>query len=218
MKRSIFISRDLPENSSLLQFLLANNWDVHHQSLIRITPLQFSIELEADWIFVSSSNGAKILFNSFRPLPKTKIGVVGKATAAAVRFYGIEPAFIGQTGDMNAVALELANTVGANSILFVGAEGGSEIIRSAIPSNQISFVPIYRTEILEKVVIPETDVVFLSSPSNAKCYMNNASLDDKTVIAIGSTTASFLQENRVTEVLIPHSPSEESVIDLLRKL
>ncbi|MGB0369428.1 MAG: uroporphyrinogen-III synthase, partial [Flavobacteriales bacterium] len=83
MKRSIFISRNLSESSPLLQFLATNNWDVHHQSLIEIESLKFSIADELDWIFISSSNGAKILLQSYTPTPQTKIGVVGEATAKA---------------------------------------------------------------------------------------------------------------------------------------
>ena len=117
---------------------------------------------------------------------------------------------------MNELGDALARTIGKTSVLFVGAEGGSEKIRSAIPSNQRTFLPIYRTLLAENVTIPETEIVFLTSPSNAKSYLKNASLEGKVIIAIGNTTADFLKQQGAKNVLIPSSPREEDLIELLR--
>ena len=216
MKQSIFISRNLSADSKLLEHLNTNGWEVHSQSLIRIEPIPFEVEGEYDWIFIASSNGAKLLLNSFSVPDKTKIGVVGEATARAVKSFGIFPDFIGKTGNMNELGDALARTIGKTSVLFVGAEGGSEKVRSAIPSNQRTFLPIYRTLLAENATIPETEMVFLTSPSNAKSYLKNASLEGKVIIAIGNTTADFLKQQGAKNVLIPSSPREEDVIELLR--
>jgi uroporphyrinogen-III synthase len=218
LKRSIFISRNLPADSSLLYFLNENNWEVYHQSLIRIEPIPFEVEGEYNWIFIASSNGAKLLLNSFSVPDTTKVGVVGEATARAVRSFEIFPDFIGKTGNMTDLGDLLARTIGTNFVLFVGAEGGSEKVRSAIPSNQRTFLPIYRTVLAENASIPETEVIFLTSPSNAKSYLKNASFKERTVIAIGNTTADFLKQQGAKNVLIPSSPREEDLIELLRKL
>ena len=216
MKQSIFISRNLSSDSKLLEHLSTNNWEVHSQTLIRIEPIPFEVEGEYNWIFIASSNGAKLLLNSFDVPDRTKIGVVGEATARAVKSFGIFPDFIGKTGNMNELGDALARTIGKTSVLFVGAEGGSEKIRSAIPSNQRTFLPIYRTLLVENVTIPETEIVFLTSPSNAKSYLKNASLEGKVIIAIGNTTADFLKQQGAKNVLIPSSPREEDLIELLR--
>ena len=216
MKQSIFISRNLSSDSKLLEHLNTNGWEVHAQSLIRIEPIPFEVEGEYDWIFIASSNGAKLLLNSFAVPDRTKIGVVGEATARAVKSFGIFPDFIGKTGNMNELGDALARTIGKTSVLFVGAEGGSEKVRLAIPSNQRTFLPIYRTLLAENVTIPETEMVFLTSPSNAKSYLKNASLEGKVIIAIGNTTADFLKQQGAKNVLIPSSPREEDVIELLR--
>lgn len=218
MKQSIFISRDLSADSILLQFLNANDWDVHYQSLIRIEPIPFVIEEEYDWIFIASSNGAKLLLNSFSVPETTKVGVVGEATARAVKSFGIFPDFIGKTGNMIELGDLLARTIGKSSVLFVGAEGGSEKVRSAIPSNQRTFLPIYRTILAENITIPETEIVFLTSPSNAKSYLKNASLTEKKVIAIGNTTAKYLLDCMITYIHIPMSPTEEHTVELINKL
>lgn len=218
MKQSIFISRNLPATSSLLEYLTTNGWKIHCQSLIRIEPIPFKIEKEFDWIFIASSNGAKLLLKSYSPPDSTRIGVVGEATANAVKSFGIFPDFVGKTGNMNELGDSLARTIGKDSVLFAGAEGGSEKIRSAIPTSQRTFVPIYRSVRVDNVSIPETNVVFLTSPSNADSYLKSASLAGKTIVAIGNTTAEFLKSKGVANVLIPASPREEDVIKLLQGL
>lgn len=218
MKRSIFISRNLPENSSLLDYLNTHDWEVYHQSLIKIEPIPFKIERDFDWIFIASSNGARLLLSSYAPTEKTKIGVVGEATAKAVKSFGIFPDFIGKTGNMNELGDSLARVIGKSSVLFAGAKGGSEKVRSAIAENQRTFIPLYQTCLVEGATIPNTDVVFLTSPSNAKAYLKSGSLKDKLVIAIGHTTAGHLKEQGVKNVLIPASPREEDMISLIEKL
>lgn len=218
MNRSIFISRNLPDDSHLLSYLLENDWDVHHRSLIEIQPIPFEIDHKTDWIFVSSSNGARILFTDYLPDSTIKIGVVGKATAEAVRSFGLEPSFIGETGDMNQVGRQFVPVLAHKSVLFYGAEGGSEILRSELPQEQVSFTPIYRTQVLMNAKLPETEYVFLTSPSNAKAYLQNASLEGKHIIAIGNTTAKHLASQVNTDIHIPTAPTEEHVIGLLRRL
>ena len=218
MSHSIFISRNLSEDSLLLSYLQEIDWQVHHQSLIQIQPILFEINHKTDWVFVSSSNGARILFDNYLPDPTIKIGVVGKATAEAVRSFGLEPSFIGETGDMHELGQQFVPVLAHKSVIFYGAEGGSEILRSELPKEQVSFTPIYRTELKTDIEIPLTEFVFLTSPSNAKAYLNNASLNGKHVIAIGNTTAKYIAERVNTDIHIPTAPTEEHIIALLRKL
>ena len=218
MTRSIFISRDLPENSSLLAYLENNGWTVHSSSLIRIEPIDFKIERDYDWIFLSSSNGAKILFHSYQLPEHTKLGVVGQATAKTVKSFGLFPDFVCETGNMDELGDLLARTIGSNTVLFAGAKGGSEKVRWAIPEAQQDFIPVYETVLRDDVEIPETEVVFLTSPSNANNYLKSNSLNGKIAIAIGQTTAGFLRENGVKNVLIPRTPKEEDLIDLIGSL
>ncbi|MCB0754005.1 MAG: uroporphyrinogen-III synthase [Flavobacteriales bacterium] len=218
MKHSIFISRNLPEDSHLLSYLVENDWEVHHRSLIEIVPVSFEVTKETDWIFLSSSNGVQILFENYTPPNDVKIGVVGNATAEALKSHGYEPAFIGETGNMHEVGRHFAGVLGHKNVMFFGAESGSEKLRSELPDKQVHFTPIYRTESASSVKIPETEFVYLTSPSNTKAYLNNASLEGKKVIAIGNTTAEFLSSKGIGNVHIPSAPSEEHVIGLLRRM
>jgi uroporphyrinogen-III synthase len=119
---------------------------------------------------------------------------------------------------MEEVGRQLAAVVGQGSILFLGAEGGSQRVRQAIGAEQQRFVAVYRTILVEDAEIPETDTVFLTSPSNAEAYLNVRSLAGKTLIAIGHSTAHYLKERGLEPVLIPKTPTEEDVVGLLRTL
>ncbi len=218
MKHSIFISRNLSEDSHLLSYLLENEWRVYHESLIEIQPVPFEAENSTDWIFVSSSNGARILFEDYRPTANIKIGVVGKATAEAVRSFGLQPSFIGETGNMHEVGKHFVPVLAHRSVMFYGAEGGSKILRSELPEEQVSFTPIYRTQLKTGIELPETEFVYLTSPSNAKAYLNNATLERKHIIAIGNTTAKYLAGRVITDIHIPSAPTEEHVVGLLRRM
>jgi uroporphyrinogen-III synthase len=186
--------------------------------LIEIEPVNFNIETETDWIFISSSNGARILLESYYPTINTKIGVVGAATGKTVKQFGFEPTFIGTPGDMEKVGAAFAKVLGHDSVLFVGADGGSEKLRNCLHANQVSFVPIYSTKLLTNQDLPITDVVYLTSPSNAEAYLSVNSLIGKTVIVIGNTTAEFLELKGIENILIPKSPKEEDVVELIKSL
>jgi len=216
LSHSIFISRNLKTNNSLLNGLTKAGWFVHANSLIKIVPLEFDIsELHFDWLFLSSTNGAKLLFENFKPSNLIKIGAVGEATANSIRNFGFEPEFIGQSGDMNEVGRQFAMVVGNEKVLFAGAEGGSAKVRSSLDSGQVLFKAIYRTELLNNITIPETEFVYLTSPSNSEAFLSRNSLDGKKIVAIGQTTADFLTKKGFKDVLVPRSPKEEDVLELL---
>jgi uroporphyrinogen-III synthase len=185
--------------------------------LIQIQPVPFEINHKTDWIFVSSGNGTRILFEDYKPPSTIKIGVVGKATAEAVRSFGLEPSFIGETGDMHEVGRQFTSVLGHRTVIFYGAEGGSKILQNELPEEQVSFTPIYSTELRKGIDLPDTEFVFLTSPSNARAYLDNASLDGKHVIAIGNTTSGFLENKGVEDIHIPSAPTEEHVVGLLKR-
>lgn len=215
--KSIFISRDLETDDRLHVGLTEMGFNVHANSLIEIQPLPFSIPSQPfDWVFLASKNAAKIFLADH--LGSVKIAVAGKATADAVRAFGLEPTFIGSGGDMIKVGKDLAEEVGSSTVLFPMAESGSGRIRSQLNSDQVIELPIYQTIPASNVNIPETDVVFLTSPSNSKVYLENGSLKEKSVIAIGTTTRDFLSQQGIENVLVPEGPNSKSVLSLIRGL
>lgn len=219
MSRSIFISRDLPLHSPFRLALEEAGWKVFAQSLIDIIPLKFEVLDKAlDWVFFSSSHGADLFLHNYHGPRDFKIGVVGVATANVVHTHGLLPNYVGHSGDMMVVARELAEVVNGGRVLFAGAEGGSERVRSVLRSEQITALSIYRTEPIMDANISETDVVYLTSPSNATAYLAQHAIAKQTWVAIGSTTADYLKEKGVGNVLVPHSPERTAVLKLLLSL
>lgn len=219
MNRSIFISRKLTPESLLLAYLIEHGWTIHHRSLIDVEPLPFSIDHSTDWMFISSKNGVRFLAETFRPDENMQIATVGKATATAVEdAWGRVPDFIGESGNSDRVGAEFAKIIGKETVLFAGAENGSDKIRSALPNDQVREVSVYRTTPKKNETIPETEVVYLTSPSNATAFLNSASLEGKQVIAIGNTTGDFLAQQGVRGLHILSEPTEEAVVELLRRM
>lgn len=215
--RSIFISRDLDADDRLYVGLKEMDFRIFAHSLINIQPLPFSIpDTTFDWVFLASKNAANIFLKEFSGI--AKIAVAGKATAKAVREFDIEPAFVGSGGDMTKVGQAFAAKVGNSMVLFPMAEGGSGRIRSQLMPEQMIELPIYKTGLSTKIKIPETDMVFLTSPSNCRAYLQSGSLKEKKVIAIGTTTRDFLSDKGVNDVLVPDEPSSISVLRLIRNL
>jgi uroporphyrinogen-III synthase len=217
--KTIFISRDLPLHSPFRRELEDAGFTVHAQSLINIVPLKFKVpERPFQWVFFSSSHGADLFLHNYDGPNDFKVGTVGLATAEVVRTHGIEPDFIGLSGDMLEVAHELKHAVGDETVLFAGAEGGSERVKSHLSSDQKILLAVYRTEPNMQADIPDTDVVYLTSPSNAKAYLAQHGMDKRTFAAIGTTTADYLKDRGVGEVHVPKTPGQKHVLRMLLAL
>ncbi|MFT4681854.1 MAG: uroporphyrinogen-III synthase [Flavobacteriales bacterium] len=217
MSKSIFISRDLNEDDLLFANLASAGFEVHAFSLIEIEETNFILpKLKFDWVFLASSNAARIFLPSYSS--SAKLAAVGLATAKVITDFGFEVSFTGSGGDMIEVGKRFSRQIDSQKVLFPSAEGGSKRIQSQIREDQIIDLPIYRTIAKQDVKIPETDIVFLSSPSNAKAYIAKLNLNGKTTIAIGQTTKEFLNENGIKNVLVPPSPDPDSILDLIFRL
>lgn len=217
--KTIFISRDLPLHSPFRKELENAGWTVHAQSLINIVPLKFKVpEQPFQWVFFSSSHGADLFLHNYDGPVDFKVGAVGIATAAVVRTHGIVPDLVGESGDMLEIAHQLKDAVGDDTVLFAGAEHGSMRVRSRLSSGQVIMLPVYRTESIMDADIPDTDAVYLTSPSNARAYLAQHGTAGRQFIAIGTTTADFLKENGVEDVRIPKTPQQKHVLRLLLSL
>src|SRR5690606_30718443 len=89
---SVFITRDLDENSYLARYLAKYNIQIDARSLIKIFPtinkLDSFILKRADWIFFNSKNAIDHFFK-LEPyiLKKTKLAVLGRGSEDALRKY-----------------------------------------------------------------------------------------------------------------------------------
>jgi len=213
---SIFITRDLDENSYLARSLKKHNIEVDDRSLIRIFPtinkLDSFILKRADWIFFNSRNAIEHFFK-LEPLilKKTKIAVLGRGSEETLRKFNRTADFTGDHLGINTegIGSEFAKLVDGQTVLFPRAEGSLQTIRKALTENtKIIDMPIYETVIEEEVDKSNADVLIFTSPSNVEAYFRENLVDPgQKIICIGNSTAKVISEMGLPYTL-PYSPDE----------
>lgn len=212
--RSVFITRSLNEDDPLWSGIVSKGIEVKAFSLIRIIPLPYAIPQKPfDWIFLSSSNAVSIFLPNYEG--NAKIAVTGNATANACRSFGYNPDFIGSGGDMLKVGEAFSKVLKNETVLFPCAESGSGRIRTPLVPSQFHVLPIYKTEGVSQPDIPDTDIVLLTSPSNAEVFLKHSSVSNKIIVAIGHTTKDHLISKNVADVRVPDQPTTAAIVELI---
>ncbi|MFM2227503.1 MAG: Uroporphyrinogen-III synthase HemD [Bacteroidota bacterium] len=88
----VFISRSESDAQDIVTSLKNSNYTASCQSLIKVEFLPFIIKKDFDWVFFSSSNGARSFFEQTTNVD-AKYAAIGTATASAVPF---ECDFVGE--------------------------------------------------------------------------------------------------------------------------
>ena len=211
---SVFISRDLSEQSYFRRALEKHGIEIEARSLIRtvpvITKLDPYILRDIDWIFFSSKNAVEYFFQLQPQLTKkVKFGVMGSGSEDALRRNGHFVDFTGVGNDSADVAMDFAALANGNKVLFPCAENSMRSIQSGLSADtKIIDLPVYETVLEEDVEPTGASVLVFTSPSNIEAYFENNLLDpDQKVIAIGKSTGRKFDEMG-TKYILPFSPDE----------
>jgi hydroxymethylbilane synthase len=210
----VFISREIGPHSYFRRALDKHNIKIEDRSLIRTFPIVNILDpfylKNIDWIFFSSRNGVEFFFKLKPALSKkVKFGVVGRGSEDALRRYGHLADYVGESGDVQDVAVEFAALVKGETVLFPRAQDSLLTISKALSADtKIVDLPIYETVIADQTDKTFAEVIIFTSPSNVDAYFTNNLLDPgQKVIAIGSSTGKKLDEMGVSYTL-PFSPDE----------
>jgi len=213
---SVFITRDLAENSYLGRFLTKHNIQIDARSLIRIFPtinkLDSFILKRADWIFFNSKNAIEHFFK-LEPLilKKTKIAVLGRGSEDTLRKFNRVADFSGDNLGIETedIAKEFAKMVSGQTVLIPRAEGSLMTIQKALtPETKVIDMPIYETVIEENVDKTNAEVMVFTSPSNVEAYFRENLADpDQKIICIGHSTASAIAHLGL-KYHLPFTPDE----------
>lgn len=213
---SVFITRDLDENSYLAKSLKKHNILIDDRSLIKIYPtinkLDSFILKRADWIFFNSKNAIEHFFK-LEPyvLKKTKIAVLGRGSEDALRKYDRIADFSGDNLGIKTedIAKEFAKLVDGQTVLIPRAEGSLQTIQKELTENtKVIDVPIYETVLEENVNKSNADVLIFTSPSNVDAYFQENLVDpDQKIICIGYSTAGAIEKMGLKYTL-PYTPDE----------
>ena len=211
---SVFISREVSEQSYFRRALEKHGIQVEGRSLIRtvpvITKLDSYILKHVDWIFFSSKNAVDYFFQLQPRLPiGVKFGVMGAGSEEMLRLKGHFANFTGSGGDTADVAAEFAKLANGGMVLFPGAEDSLKSIQKGLSATtKIIDLPIYETVLEDDVKASGADVLVFTSPSNVDAYFGDNLLDPyQKVIAIGKSTGKKFDEMGV-KYKLPYAPDE----------
>ncbi|MFD2553448.1 hydroxymethylbilane synthase [Sphingobacterium tabacisoli] len=220
---SLFITRDLDENSYLGRYLKKHNIQIDARSLIKIYPtinvLDSFILKRADWIFFNSKNAIEHFF-ALDPLilKKTKIAVLGRGSESTLRKFGRVADFSGDDLGISteAIAQAFAELVDGQTVLIPRAKDSLQSIQKALtPNTHIIDMPIYETVLEEEVDKSNAEVLVFTSPSNVQAYFKENLADPgQKIICIGYSTAQAIEEMGLPYTL-PFSPDEMGLAEAI---
>lgn len=223
--KSVFITRDISEDSYFYRSLSKQGLEITGSSMIRtlpvITTFSSSILKRVDWLFFSSRNAVDYFFRLKPLIPKkTKIAVMGRGSESELRQNGREPDFVGTSADTARVAREFSGKAAGSTVLFPAAKDSLRAIQRGLGSDiRIIDLPIYETVANDEADASGADVLIFTSPSNVDAYLGPYLIDaHQKVIAIGKSTGQKLEEFGITNYLVPYSPDEVGLAEIVFEL
>lgn len=220
---SVFISRQVDENSYLAKWLNKHNIAIDGRSLIKIYPtintLDSFILKRADWIFFNSKNAIEHFFK-LDPyiLKKTKIAVLGRGSESTLRKFGRVADFSGDDLGISTedIAKEFAKVADGKTVFIPRAKDSLMSIQKALTENtQVIDMPIYETVLEEQVDKTNAEVLIFTSPSNVRAYFQENLVDpDQKIICIGYSTAKAIEDLGLSYTL-PFSPDEMGLTEAI---
>ena len=210
---SVFITRDMRRDDGFENLLTGNGFDVKGQSMIETKRVEVRKDLVRDdytWVFFSSKQAIYHYLGQFDPPEGMKYGVIGKATAAALRKRGLKANFIGYSTDTRLTGKQFAALVGSEVVLFPMARGSKRAVQEqfAVKSQVINLV-VYETVSHEDIKVPMSHIVVFTSPSNVISYFkNNLIGPSQKVVAMGNATGNELNNHGIRAFTQPSTFSD----------
>lgn len=216
MSTSIFVTREIADDSSLYQKISALGCTITGQALIATETIERKETLPtSQWIFFSSKQAVHHFFAQY-PSPKaTQWAAIGEGTARELKKYG-EVAFIGSAVETTQVAKEFARIVGKDKVLFPINDISVRTVQNELSESQVIDWVCYRTSQIPSE-IGYHDIVVFSSPSNVDSFFKvNKWLSTQKAIAFGKSTGSRLVEMGVESPIISQGVSDQALLNAIK--
>ena len=209
----VFISRSESDAQDIVTSLKNSNYTSNCQSLIKVEFLPFNIKKEFDWVFFSSSNGARSFFEHAANV-HAKYAAIGPATAKAVPF---ECDFVGEGTNTEEIARMFFHLVGKERVFFPSALDSLNSTANLFDSEQIEIISTYKKErvVLE---LPQAQLYLFSSPSNVYAAQEKNDLAKLNCVAYGTATAKALQDVGVRNIHLVSSWDQKEIAKDLKSL
>jgi hypothetical protein len=209
----VFVSRNEADTAELVAELSMSNCTAFCQSLISIVYLSFHIQKDFDWVFFSSSNGARSFFEHAANV-HAKYAAIGPATAKAVPF---ECDFVGEGTNTEEIARMFFHLVGKERVLFPSALDSLNSIANLFDSEQIEIISTYKKERVA-LELPQAQLYLFSSPSNVFAAQEKNDLAKLNCVAYGTATAKALQDVGVRNIHLVSSWDQKEIAKDLKSL
>ncbi len=209
----VFISRSESDAQEIVSSLKGSNYSLHCQALITVDFLPFNIKKEFDWVFFSSSNGARSFFEQTTNV-NAKYAAIGPATASTVPF---ECDFVGEGTNTEEIARMFFHLVGNERVLFPSAADSLNSTANLFNSEQVEIISTYKKTRLA-LALPEARLYLFSSPSNVYAAQEMNDLVGMICVAYGTATASALKAAGVRNIHLVSSWNQEEIASDLKSL
>ncbi|MFM2316955.1 MAG: hypothetical protein RLZZ155_1287 [Bacteroidota bacterium] len=209
----VFISRSESDAQDIVTSLKNSNYTSNCQSLIKVEFLPFNIKKEFDWVFFSSSNGARSYFQQAENV-NAKYAAIGPATASAVPF---ECDFVGEGTNTEEIARMFFHLVGKERVLFPSALDSLNSTANLFDSEQIEIISTYKKERVA-LELPQAQLYLFSSPSNVYAAQEKNDLVGMKCVAYGTATTNALKAAGVRNIHKVSSWNQEEIANDLKSL
>jgi uroporphyrinogen-III synthase len=227
--KTVFISRDLTEDSIFVKNLQSYGVKITGFSLLEFSTVPFETIPLADWYFFYSQNGVKFFFDGCHQLPtypdfsNIRFATIGESTAKALLNKGFQVDFIG-SGEPFSTATAFLKVATDDTVLFIQAKKSRQSVEKIlIDKIKYHSLVVYKNEQQEhNYFMADTDLLIFTSPLNAEAYLKRHYIQPhQKIVAIGESTAATLRRLGWFEIIVSAQPSENAlakcVIDLLEK-
>jgi len=215
---NVFISRGIEKCSFIKQELDHVGHKLTCESCIETQAIPFTLQLNFDWIFFSSSEGVRHFFSQKKMDISSKLAAMGIGTAAELEQYG-SVEFIGSTTNPAEVAEAFSKKILHNeTTLFPVGKKSLRSIPKHFPSDKKTEIIVYDT-LQKKTSVPIQDVYVFSSPSNFLSFAQQNSISSKSaIITFGPSTSTSVRKKGLTVQIELTETSERNIVNAINSV
>lgn len=218
--KTVFISRDLQQDSLFFKQLKAADYQIDSGSLLQFEAIPFKHYPVTDWIFFYSRKAVNFFLNQIENLsPDIKIAAYGTGTAAALAAKDKPIHFTG-TGAGETTTPLFLKIAKNKTVLFPQARHSRRTVEQ-LAGEKIESYPliVYDNKIRKDVKKQKAGILVFTSPLNATAYFQQFKLEnDQRVVVIGKATAGAVEKFGIGEIVIAEQPSEAGLAASILKI
>lgn len=222
--RSLFVSRHLENDSSILAFCEEQHISVHHESLLSFTGVSFPILHNGDWLFFYSKSGVKFFLDQIpnqENLAHYKIACYGPSTTK--RWEDLSTVVVSFTGNGKPkdVPNDFRKAILKNeTVVFVRAKHSKMSVQKEIECD-IKCLDIIAYENNQRDdfnLNTDYSYAMLTSPMNADAFIKACPDFSGMIITLGTTTSDHLLHHYQLKSVSAQEITELGMLQCLQQL